>query len=68
MSKKGIIEEGHQEKIKAKYDAIINDLIKIAESTDPPAIETLFTDVYQEQPWNLQEQLQELSSIKRRGS
>lgn len=36
-----------------------------AERAPPPDIETLFTDVYAEVPWNLQEQIDELRGVRR---
>ncbi|MFW9778267.1 MAG: thiamine pyrophosphate-dependent dehydrogenase E1 component subunit alpha [Candidatus Heimdallarchaeota archaeon] len=63
---KGLVKRDAEKGIREKYDTILNDLIKEAESKEIPDIGSLFTDVYADQPWHLQEQYEELASIKRR--
>lgn len=46
----------------------VNAAIKEAESLPPPSVETLFEDVYQNEPWHLAEQRAELmAAMKRHG-
>jgi len=40
----------------AACDAEVKECVRQAESTEPAALEDLFTDVYEEQPWHLREQ------------
>jgi 2-oxoisovalerate dehydrogenase E1 component alpha subunit len=44
----------------------IEEAVQHAEKLPKPALETLFTDVYAEMPWNLEEQLRELREEKER--
>ncbi|MHA2231826.1 MAG: pyruvate dehydrogenase (acetyl-transferring) E1 component subunit alpha [Candidatus Hodarchaeales archaeon] len=62
---KGILNANQVTNIHNKHDEAINVAIKEAESHNPPELETLFTDVFEEMPWHLQEQLKELRQIKR---
>ncbi len=43
----------------AEVDAMIKAAVDAAEKTAPPALETLFSDVYGEMPWHLREQLEQ---------
>jgi pyruvate dehydrogenase E1 component alpha subunit/2-oxoisovalerate dehydrogenase E1 component alpha subunit len=54
------------EALKAELLAQVNAAIEMAEKMPPPALETLFEDVYAEEPWHLVEQRQEfLASINK---
>lgn len=66
LIKKGILNDGQKREILAKFDSEINQLIKSAEAVEKPPLNSLFTDVYEDIPWHLQEQLEELKAIKRR--
>jgi pyruvate dehydrogenase E1 component alpha subunit len=63
---KNILQKGQLKEIQAEYDSEINKLIAEAEKLKPPSIDTLFTDVYQEMPWHLNEQLNEISTFQGR--
>ncbi len=65
LLKKGIISDNRVEEIRSSYDTEINELITKAEKLPPPSLETLFTDVYSDQPWHLREQFEELSALQR---
>ncbi|OLS23079.1 MAG: Pyruvate dehydrogenase E1 component subunit alpha [Candidatus Heimdallarchaeota archaeon LC_2] len=62
---KGIITEEGDKKLWDKYDKLFNELIAEADKKGPPDIETMFTEVYEEMPWNLKEQLEEVKSFKK---
>lgn len=52
--------------LRAQLTEETNAAIKEAESFGPPPVETLFEDVYAEEPWNLREQREEFfASLKR---
>jgi 2-oxoisovalerate dehydrogenase E1 component alpha subunit len=42
--------------IEASVDAELRAAIKVSEATPPPALETMFQDVFSTQPWHLKEQ------------
>jgi len=46
-------------KIWKKKDEELKELIEAASKRNPPPIDTVFTDVYAEMPWNLKEQQEE---------
>ena len=46
----------------------IDEAIEHAEKLSRPTIETLFTDVYEQMPWNLEEQLRQLKTEKEGGT
>ena len=50
------IDDGHLQK---ELDVTISEAIRVAEKTPPPALETVFTDVYAEMPPHLREQMEE---------
>ena len=50
------IDDGHLQK---ELDDEINEAIRVAEKTPPPALETVFTDVYADVPPHLREQMEE---------
>ena len=45
----------------------IDEFVKEAEKAAKPPLESLFTDVYKEMPWHLQEQLDRLRRVKKEG-
>jgi 2-oxoisovalerate dehydrogenase E1 component alpha subunit len=44
----------------AELDQRFREAVAVAERTPPPSLESIFEDVYQKQPWHLQEQSAEL--------
>ncbi len=66
LEKKGIWTEAEEKK--AQDDAIheLDEAVAYAEKLPKPALETLFTDVYAEMPWHIEEQLRELREEKER--
>lgn len=64
---KGFLNKEEAKEIWNKYDEMLKNLINEASQRSPPPIETLFTDVYQELPWNLKEQLEEAKRFKMEG-
>lgn len=64
LEKKRIWTEEDEKKAQDDANKEIDEAIAYAEKIPRPAIETLFTDVYAEMPWHLQEQLRELQAEK----
>ncbi|MHA1975609.1 MAG: thiamine pyrophosphate-dependent dehydrogenase E1 component subunit alpha [Candidatus Hodarchaeales archaeon] len=64
---KNLLTSDQPEKIRSAFDEEINNLISKAEKIDPPSMDTLFSDVYSDLPWHLEEQLDEISSVQRVG-
>ena len=54
--------------IESQVDAELNEAISQASNARPPALETMFDDVYQTPPWHLGEQQRELLAGPRFGS
>ena len=57
---RGIMTEDEEKAMWDKYDELINKLIEAADARPKPAMETMFTDVYEELPWHLKEQWEEV--------
>ena len=64
LEKKRIWSETDEKKAQEDANHQIDEAIAHAEKVPRPALETLFTDVYSELPWHLQEQLHELRDEK----
>ncbi len=56
----GLWNEAKQVELDARVDAEIRDAITVAEKVAPPALETMFEDVYESVPWHLREQCAEM--------
>lgn len=56
----GIITENHEEDLRTKLRQDIIDSIKRSEAKPKAPVDDIFTDVYADMPWHLQEQLQGL--------
>jgi len=66
LEKKMLWTEADEKKAQDETNREIEDAVQHAEKLPKPALETLFTDVYAETPWNLEEQLRELREEKQR--
>lgn len=64
LEKKGIWTEADEQKAQEEANHELDEAIAYAEKLPKPALETLFTDVYAEMPWHLEEQLRELREEK----
>jgi 2-oxoisovalerate dehydrogenase E1 component alpha subunit len=64
LEKKHIWSEDDEKKAQDEINREIDEAITHAERIGRPSVETLFTDVYAEMPWHLQEQLRELREEK----
>lgn len=64
---KGMWSEADEKKTQDETNREIDEAVQHAEKLPKPALETLFTDVYAEMPWHLEEQLRELREEKRQG-
>ena len=64
LEKKRIWSESDEKKAKEDANHEIDETIAYAEKIPRPALETLFTDVYANMPWHLEEQLRELQEEK----
>jgi pyruvate dehydrogenase E1 component alpha subunit len=67
LEKKGIWSEVDERKAQDETNREIDQAIEHAEKLPQPALETLFTDVYAEMPWHLEEQLRQLREEKQQG-
>ena len=59
MTKKGLLTEQEDRKLQEEVENEIITTIKAEEKVPPPLLETLFSDVYEEMPWHLKEELDE---------
>lgn len=57
---KGYLSEDEDKELWKKYDSTINELIAVADERPKPQLRTMFTDVYKDVPWHLEEQWQEV--------
>jgi TPP-dependent pyruvate/acetoin dehydrogenase alpha subunit len=64
LEKKQIWSESDEKKAQDDASKEIDEAIAYAEAIPRPALETLFTDVYAEMPWHLEEQMRELRERK----
>lgn len=60
----GIWKESDDASAEQEIKEEIQDNLRRAEAVAPPAVETLFDDVYDQVPWNLREQQQELEATE----
>jgi pyruvate dehydrogenase E1 component alpha subunit len=67
LEKKQLWSETDEKKVQEDVNKEIDEAIAYAEKIPRPALETLFTDVYAEMPWHLEEQLRELKREKELG-
>ncbi len=65
LERKGIWSESDEKKAQQDANREIDEAIAHAEKLPRPALETLFTDVYAEMPWHLQEELRQLLEEKK---
>jgi pyruvate dehydrogenase E1 component alpha subunit len=56
---KGILTEQENKRLHEEIETSISRIVKEREAIPPPALSTLFTDVYSEMPWHLQEEAEE---------
>ncbi len=59
----GVLTEGDEERWKEELNAEIGSAILEAEALPPPSIESMFTDVYQEMPPHLAEQMRHARAL-----
>lgn len=64
LEKKRMWSETDEKKAQEDVNRELDEAIAYAEKVPRPALETLFTDVYAEMPWHLEEQLHELQLEK----
>jgi len=67
LERKGMWSEIDEKHTQDETNREIEEAVQHAEKLPKPALETLFTDVYAEMPWNLEEQLRQLREEKRQG-
>ena len=63
LEKNGLWDEEQESALQEELQKEIQATIKESEALPPPALETLFADVYAERPWHLKEQYQECHSL-----
>jgi pyruvate dehydrogenase E1 component alpha subunit len=59
MTKKGLLSEQEDRKLQEEVENEIVTTIKAEEKVPPPPLESMFTEVYEEMPWHLREELDE---------
>lgn len=62
LERRGAWSAKQEEELRAELDAAVRDAIGVAEKTPPPALESMFEDVYASLPWHLVEQREQLLS------
>jgi 2-oxoisovalerate dehydrogenase E1 component alpha subunit len=60
LDKQGLWSDSEQEKLKTEIDAKVKAAVEQAEKKPPPALETMFEDVFGKLPWHLEEQKAQL--------
>ena len=65
LKNKKLLTDAQIKKLSQKIDEEMNEAIKIAETTEGVPLESMFTDVYEDMPWFLREQYEDLERIKR---
>jgi 2-oxoisovalerate dehydrogenase E1 component alpha subunit len=60
LQARGLFTDADQSKVEAAIQEEIKQAIAAAESAPPPALSTMFDDVYKEAPWHLREQCEYL--------
>ena len=58
-------DEARERELERSLEERFRSAVSIAENTPKPALETMFEDVYERPPWNLEEQRDELLSLER---
>lgn len=59
-----LLSEEDDARLEHEIKGEIQDALKKAETIDPPSLETVFEDVYDELPWHLKDQLEELRTAQ----
>ncbi len=59
LMNKGVLSEQENDQMLERIDIEMVKVIKEREAIPPPALSTLFTDVYSEMPWHLREEAEE---------
>jgi TPP-dependent pyruvate/acetoin dehydrogenase alpha subunit len=57
--------ESRDQELKEELTRIVNSAIDEAEKLPPPPPETLFEDLYDQEPWNIKEQREEFLAFLR---
>jgi pyruvate dehydrogenase E1 component subunit alpha len=65
LSDRGLWDAARDEALVAELEAEVSATVQKVEQYGPPAVETLFDDVYATRPWHLEEQVQELIRTRR---
>lgn len=60
LEARGAWDETREREWSTSVEAELAECIRVAESTPKPSLESMFTDVYAEKPWHLEEQEDEL--------
>jgi 2-oxoisovalerate dehydrogenase E1 component alpha subunit len=68
LEKKHFWSDADEKNVQDGINRELEEAITHAENVPRPSIETLFTDVYAEMPWHLEEQLRQLKEEKNSGA
>jgi 2-oxoisovalerate dehydrogenase E1 component alpha subunit len=63
MESRGWWNETNEEELAFRLKRDVIKALKRAETVKKPSLEDMFTDVYAEEPWNIQEQRKELVAL-----
>ncbi len=66
LEKRGLWTEEYDAKVRKQCDDEISNAIIEEEKVPPPTVNTMFEDIYAEQPWFLKEQQEEEESLSRK--
>jgi pyruvate dehydrogenase E1 component alpha subunit len=66
LLERGVWDSGRDEKLREELLGRVNAAIATAEALPPPPADTLFDDVYSDEPWHLREQRHELLTFLRK--
>jgi 2-oxoisovalerate dehydrogenase E1 component alpha subunit len=60
MESKKAWDDDKEQALMSEIDANFKNCVAVAEATAPPSLESMFDDVYEERPWHLEEQCDQL--------
>ncbi len=67
LEKKGLWSQEWDEALRDEVEAELEAAVKAAEAIAPPALDTIFTDVYEDVPWHIQEQMEDFLKHQKEG-
>jgi len=65
LKSKGLWSQAMEDEIRKRHDSAITEVLAKSDKLEPPAVETMFDDVYEDPTWNLEEQRDYLMAQER---